>query len=228
MRRRAEREEGRPFLSSEFPQEKNKGSVFFFRCCRRPSEGAPCPTPTLFPFFFLDDDPPPSMAPTKDEEVVEADQKKTPPKKDALAADAKPFVPSSSPPRPAAAPAPAAKDREDGDEAEKEARSEVDDVGEKAEEASSSAGESFDGDEGEQQPARQKTFPVFTDQQRIRPSMQVRVRGGGEERREPGSAHERAVFGWAFSLCQLAFSFDDLEQARKNIGHGFLPFFSNS
>lgn len=166
--------EGTP-ASGCFLQRSIELEFWFSSCSRVP----PCWYHTR---FFLNDQPPPSMA-SKEEEGIKADRRKTPPKSP-LAADAKPFVPSSSPLRPAAATA-AANDNK-GHEAEKEAKSEEAKADEE-EEASSA-------DEGreEQQPALQKTFPVFTDQQRSSSSTQVRVRGGGETRRE---ARERAGEG---------------------------------
>ena len=135
-----------------------------------------------------------SMAST---EVVDEKDRRTPPKSP-LAADAKPFVPSASPVK--AAPVAAAEEpAADKGDAEKE---QEEDAKESEEEATD---EGDDNDrEAEEQPAPVTTVPVFTDQQRSRPSMQVRRgRRGGE----PASTSEGTDSG-ALGACQLCTCFD--------------------
>lgn len=122
------------------------------------------------------------------EVVVERDRR-TPPRSP-LAADAKPFMPSTSPLKAAAS--------EAGEDAEKE-----EEAKESEEEEASDEGEGDREGEGEEeQPV--KTFPVFNDQQRSRPSMQVRRRHTDERERE--DERERAVFCGALSSANfLAF-----------------------
>lgn len=137
-------------------------------------------------------------------DVVEGKDRRTPPKSP-LAADAKPFVPSSASPivKAAAAEEPAEKEREEEEEAKRK---------ESEEEGATDEGDDDDDDDREaeaeeQPPAPVKTFPVFTDQQRSRPSMQVRRgrRWRGREREPRGESEGRrfwqALMGAA--SCQL-------------------------
>lgn len=118
-------------------------------------------------------------------EVGDGKDRRTPPKSP-LAADAKPFVPSSASPVKATAVAPgAAEDKEADAEKEQEEEEEAKRKESEEEGATDEGDDDDDREEAEEQPpAPVKTFPVFTDQQRSRPSMQVRRGcrwGGGRE-----------------------------------------------
>ena len=121
-------------------------------------------------------------------EVVEEekDRRKTPPKSP-LAADAKPFVPSSSPLKAAAADEGKEKEQQEEEEEEEEAKE-------------SGGDEESEGDDDnnneEQQPAPVKTFPVFSDQQRSRPSMQVRRGRRGKSQETRGKGAVSGALGW--------------------------------